>query len=435
MSDIRDSIAPQAGKQDAKPAPEALRGALNIDEARSIVNSRVDELDLSLHNEINKLLHNNPETAYKEFIAHESITNYLEKQGFAVKRNTYGLETSFEAEFGSGGRQVVVCAEYDALPDIGHACGHNLIATSSIAAFLGAARALSDLKIPGRLRILGTPAEEGGGGKAKLIDAGAFNPPEDIAAAIMAHPTAAHQGGSGDGSSGLAGFKLIASHKFRVEFRGKPAHAAGEPWKGLNALDAAVAAYSNVALLRQQIQSDERIHGVIEVGGTVPNVITDYTRMNWNVRSPTIDRADALLRRVKACLEAGAAATGCEINYIVAPTYMNLRANDTLCKAYVEDMASIGETIQLHQAKPFNASTDMGNVSHLVPSFHGAFVIPTSPDVAGHHPEFAAAAATDEAHAAALKCAKGMAMLAVRVLTDDLIANRARKDFMTPDES
>ncbi|WQF84138.1 Putative peptidase M20, xaa-Arg dipeptidase, bacterial exopeptidase dimerization [Colletotrichum destructivum] len=435
MSDVRVSIAAPADEHDSKPASEAWRGALNIDEARSIVNSHVDELDLSLHNEINKVLHNNPETAYKEFIAHETITNYLEKQGFAVKRNTYGLETSFEAEVGSGGRQVVVCAEYDALPDIGHACGHNLIATSSIAAFLGAARALSDLKIPGRLRILGTPAEEGGGGKAKLIDAGAFNPPEDIAAAIMAHPTAAHQGGSGDGSSGLAGFKLIASHKFRVEFRGKPAHAAGEPWKGLNALDAAVAAYSNVALLRQQIQSDERIHGVIEVGGTVPNVITDYTRMNWNVRSPTIDRADALLQRVKACLEAGAAATGCEINYILAPTYMNLRANDTLCKAYVEDMASIGETIQLHQAKPFNASTDMGNVSHLVPSFHGAFVIPTLPDVAGHHPEFAAAAATDEAHAAALKSAKGMAMLAIRVLTDDLIANGARKDFTTPDES
>ncbi|WDK08729.1 metal-dependent amidase aminoacylase carboxypeptidase [Colletotrichum graminicola] len=156
--------------------------------------------------------------------------------------------------------------------------------------------------------------------------------------------------------------------------------------------------------------------------------------MNWNVRSPTIDRADALLIRVKACLEAGAAATGCDINYIVSPTYMNLRANDTLCKTYVEDMAAIGETIRIHQDKPFNASTDMGNVSHLVPSFHGAFVIPTSPDVAGHNPKFAAAAATDEAHTAAIKCAKGMAMLAVRVLTNGAIAQKARKDFATPDK-
>ncbi|KZL67286.1 hypothetical protein CT0861_10288 [Colletotrichum tofieldiae] len=434
MSIIQIPVTAPADEQIAKQAPEASQGNFDVETARSIVNSRLDELNLSLHNEINKVLHANPETAYKEFFAHKTITKYLEKQGFAVKKHAYGLETSFEAEIGSGGRQVVVCAEYDALPEIGHACGHNLIATSSIAAFLGAAQALSSLNIPGRLRILGTPAEEGGGGKAKLIDAGAFSPPEDIAAAIMAHPTAAHQGGSGNGSSGLAGFKLIASHKFRVEFRGRPAHAAGEPWKGLNALDAAVAAYNNVALLRQQIQSDERIHGVIEVGGTVPNVITDYTRLNWNVRSPTIDRADALLKRVKACLEAGASATGCNISYIVAPTYMNLRANDTLCKVYVEDMAAIGETIQIHQAKPFNASTDMGNVSHLVPSFHGAFVIPTSPDVAGHNPKFAAAAATDEAHTAAIKCAKGMAMLAIRVLTDDLIAEGAKKDFITPDE-
>ncbi|GKT57970.1 hypothetical protein ColTof4_09950 [Colletotrichum tofieldiae] len=317
MSIIQIPVTAPADEQIAKQAPEASQGNFDVETARSIVNSRLDELNLSLHNEINKVLHANPETAYKEFFAHKTITKYLEKQGFAVKKHAYGLETSFEAEIGSGGRQVVVCAEYDALPEIGHACGHNLIATSSIAAFLGAAQALSSLNIPGRLRILGTPAEEGGGGKAKLIDAGAFSPPEDIAAAIMAHPTAAHQGGSGNGSSGLAGFKLIASHKFRVEFRGRPAHAAGEPWKGLNALDAAVAAYNNVALLRQQIQSDERIHGVIEVGGTVPNVITDYTRLNWNVRSPTIDRADALLKRVKACLEAGASATGCNISYIV----------------------------------------------------------------------------------------------------------------------
>ncbi|UQC73364.1 metal-dependent amidase/aminoacylase/carboxypeptidase [Colletotrichum lupini] len=436
MSIIQTPVAANAAgeQQSANPGPKRVQGAFDFEQARKIINAHLDDLDSSLHNDVNKQLHANPETAYKEFFAHDTLTAYLEKQGFSVKKHTYGLETSFEAEIGSGGRQVVVCAEYDALPDIGHACGHNLIATSSIAAFLGAARTLVDLKIPGRLRILGTPAEEGGGGKAKLIDAGAFNPPEDIAAAIMAHPTAAHQGGSGDGSSGLAGFKLIASHKFRVEFRGKPAHAAGEPWKGLNALDAAVAAYNNVALLRQQIQSDERVHGVIEVGGTVPNVITDYTRMNWNVRSPTIERADALLNRVKACLEAGAAATGCEINYIVAPTYMNLRANNTLCKTYVEDMAAIGQTIQLHQAKPFNASTDMGNVSYHVPSFHGAFVIPTSPDVAGHNPKFAAAAATDEAHKAALMCAKGMAMLAVRVLVDDDIASQARADFGSPDE-
>ncbi|KAG7047239.1 metal-dependent amidase/aminoacylase/carboxypeptidase [Colletotrichum scovillei] len=415
----------------ANPGPKPVQGAFDFEQARKIINAHLDDLDSSLHNDINKQLHANPETAYKEFFAHDTLTAYLEKQGFSVKKHTYGLETSFEAEIGSGGRQVVICAEYDALPDIGHACGHNLIATSSIAAFLGAARALVDLRIPGRLRILGTPAEEGGGGKAKLIDAGAFNPAEDISQRplwrIQLQLTRAVVEMVPQDWQALSSLQAIS---FALNSVGSPLMQQ----KGLNALDAAVAAYSNVALLRQQIQSDERVHGVIEVGGTVPNVITDYTRMNWNVRSPTIERADALLNRVKACLEAGAAATGCEINYIVAPTYMNLRANNTLCKTYVEDMAAIGQTIQLHQAKPFNASTDMGNVSYHVPSFHGAFVIPTSPDVAGHNPKFAAAAATDEAHKAALTCAKGMAMLAVRVLVDDDIASRARADFGSPDE-
>ncbi|KAH7133804.1 metal-dependent amidase/aminoacylase/carboxypeptidase [Dactylonectria macrodidyma] len=405
-----------------------------VDAARVIVGDTIDQLSPSLHNDINKFLHANPETAYQEVQAHDTLTSYLEKQGFEVKKKTYGLDTSFEAEIGEGGRLVVFCAEYDALPGIGHACGHNLIATSSLAAFLGAARAITELKIPGRLRILGTPAEEGGGGKSKLIDVGAFNPPEDVAAAIMAHPIAAHQIGADGETSGLAGFKLIASHKLRVEFRGKTAHAAGEPWNGVNALDAAVAAYNNVALLRQQIQPDERIHGVIEAGGTVPNVITEYTRMNWNIRSPTMKRCNDLLRRVKACFEAGAAATGCSINYIPSPTYMNLRVNETLCKTYVNEMASIGQKVMLRQTKNFNASTDMGNVSHLVPSFHGAFAIPASADISAHNPGFAAAAGTDEAHAAAITCARGMATLAIRVLVEDGTASGARGDFEREDE-
>lgn len=291
----------------------------NTEQARELINARIDQLSPELRDKVNKPLHENPETAFKEFFAHKTLTAYLESLGFKVKRSTYGLETSFEATTGQGGRQVVFCAEYDALPEIGHACGHNLIATSSFGAFLGLAHAMSTLQLPGRLRLLGTPAEEGAGGKAKLIDAGAFNPTQDIAAAIMAHPTSQQLL---DGKSpfpsdfaGLAGFKTLASHKFRVEFRGKTAHAAAHPWKGVNALDAAVSAYQNAAMLRQQIQPDERIHAVFEVGGSAQNIITDYTRMSWNVRSPTIARADRLLERVKNCIEAGAKAAGCEVSY------------------------------------------------------------------------------------------------------------------------
>jgi amidohydrolase len=283
----------------------------DIDTARATIYGAIDEIAVELR-ELNRHIHSNPELAYKEFIAHDTLTAFLQSRGFVVQKHVYGLDTSFDAQCGSGGRLVVYCAEYDALPKIGHACGHNLIATSSVAAFVGLAVAVQKLGIPGRVRILGTPAEEGGGGKVKLLEAGAFK--DDIAAAIMAHPFPLHQ--YPHGHTGLAGAKFIASHKLRVEFSGKSAHAGGEPWNGVNALDAAVSAYASISMLRQQIQPDDRIHGVIEEGGTVPNVIPEYTRMNFYIRSPTMRRCDALLARVKQCFEAAALASGCKLNYI-----------------------------------------------------------------------------------------------------------------------
>jgi amidohydrolase len=299
--------------KDASHITSPLIMSTDWGKVQDLVNSHIDQKSTELL-EINQALHNKPELAFEEFHAHDSISDFLEKQGFAVRRKAYGIDTSFEATIGSGGRLVIVCAEYDALPEIGHACGHNLIATSSMAAFLGAAHALKTLGIKGRLRILGTPGEEGHNGKGKLIRAGAFSPPEDVAASVMAHPITRHGIG---GVDGLAALDLIASHKFRVEFRGKSAHAAGEPWNGTNALDAAVAAYNNVSMLRQQIRPEERVHGVVEVGGTVPNVIPDYTRMNWYVRAPTTEQGEKLQTRVHACIDAAAAATGCAHNYIV----------------------------------------------------------------------------------------------------------------------
>ncbi|KAL6250692.1 hypothetical protein RBB50_002995 [Rhinocladiella similis] len=380
---------------------------------------------------LNKSIHEHPETAYQEFFAVETISSFLQGKGFKVDKGAYGLETSFTAEVGSGNPLVIICVEYDALPNIGHACGHNLIMTSSIAAFLGAVKALQTCGFSGRIRLLGTPAEEGGGGKAKLIEAGAFK--EHVAAAIMAHPFAAHQFKSE--YTGLAGLKLIASHKFRVEFRGKPAHAAGEPWNGVNALDAAVAAYNSVSMLRQQMKPDERVHGVIEDGGTVPNVIPAYTRMNWYVRGPTVKRADALLERVQGCCKAAALASGCEVKFLPSPTYKDLRVNLPLCQQYADDMGRLGEKILVKYDESYTASTDMGNVSYEVPSFHGAFPIPTDPGVSQHHPRFAAHAGTDEAHKVAVTCGKGLAMLAIRVLTNPKLVQEARKDFeLMPEE-
>ncbi|CAH0020534.1 unnamed protein product [Clonostachys rhizophaga] len=403
---------------------------INYIQVRALVNDHLHELSGVLRSRVNAPLHANPELGYQEHFAHDTITTFLGElqPKVEISKKTYGLETSFEARFGSGGRLVIFCAEYDALPGIGHACGHNLIATSSVAAFLATAHALAQLQIPGRVRLLGTPAEEGGGGKAKLIDAGAFDPPEDVAAAIMAHPVGAHQILAKDDEVGLAAPILVANHKFQVEFHGKTAHAGGEPWEGRNALDAAVSAYNNVALLKKQTRPDDNIHGIIEDGGVAPAIIPGYTRMSWAVRSPTSERSELLAARVKKCMEAGALASGCTVNYIDSPTYQDLRANNTLCQAYVEEMACFGNNVFLKQRMEFPASTDMGNVSYHVPSFHGTFVASTL-GVPIHSPKFTAEAATDEAHAAAIECGKGMAMLALRVLADDQVATGAREDF------
>ncbi|KAK7414921.1 hypothetical protein QQX98_006246 [Neonectria punicea] len=380
---------------------------------------------------VNQKLHDNPELAYKEVTAHDTITAFLEEQGYTVTRHAYGIDTSFEAEYGAGGRLVIFCAEYDALPDIGHACGHNLIATSSLAGFVALAETVKTLGVKGRVRILGTPAEEGGAGKVKLLEAGAFK--GDVTAAIMMHPTANHH--FPPGFTALAGVKFVASLKLRVEFHGRPAHAGGEPWKGLNALDAAVAAYTSISMLRQQLRPDERIHGVIEDGGTVPNVIPEYSRVNYYIRSPTLKRGEELLARVKSCFEAAATATGCTLNYIHTPTYMDLRINNTLSREFTQAMTLMGGKVIPRSEEPFTFSTDMGNVSYAVPTFHGAFGIPAPKDAMPHQPRFAEASGTDAAHEVAISCAKGMALLGWRVLTDDEVAQSAVTDFNEKESS
>ncbi|KAK2606808.1 hypothetical protein N8I77_005534 [Diaporthe amygdali] len=287
--------------------------------ARAIISSTLDSLNDDLRN-LNQAIHSHPEICYEEVYAHDTITAFLEAHGFTVTRHAYGLATSFSAEAGSGGRLVVFCAEYDALPGIGHGCGHNLIATASVAAFAGAAKALLDLGVAGRVRLLGTPAEEGGGGKAQLIKAGAFptvqaggDENEGVWAAVMSH--ALPLGQIKEGWSGTAGFRSTASQRLKVEFHGRNAHAGQEPWNGVNALDAAVGAYTTISMLRQQIRPEERVQGVIEDGGRVPNIIPDYTRMAWAVRSPDVSGVDALFERVKNCCRASALASGCTVDF------------------------------------------------------------------------------------------------------------------------
>ena len=239
----------------------------------------------------------------------------MEYLGYRVTRHAYGIDTSFEVEYGRGGRVVVFNAEYDALPGIGHACGHNLIATSAIASFIATAEALRENDIMGRVRLLGTPAEESGGGKIKLINAGAYR---DVDACIMSHPGPANPLGTGvqKSSDGVAATKSLARKKVNVTFKGKNAHAGLNPWDGTNALDAVVSSYVNISLLRQQVPPAARIHGVIRDGGAEPNLIPDVASLEYFIRDASAGGADDIAKRVTACFEAGAAATGCAVECV-----------------------------------------------------------------------------------------------------------------------
>lgn len=238
--------------------------------------------------------------------------------GYEVRRKTYGLETSFEIEYkhGDGGKIVVFNAEYDALPGVGHACGHNLIATASISAFAATVETMK-AKFPEHqgytIRLLGTPAEEGGGGKLKLLDAGAY---KDVDACLMVHPvTLGHNDGSVQGTqiAGPEGF--LANNKIRVRYSGTTAHAAGAPWEGVNALDAVVSAYVNISMLRQQILPTQRVHGIISDGGYRPNVIPNTATLEYYIRSPDSKSLKVLTDKVLNCFEGAAKATGCKVDY------------------------------------------------------------------------------------------------------------------------
>lgn len=259
--------------------------------------------------DVDEKIHDNPEVGFEEFQAHDSITQFCRDLGYKVTPHAFGVETSFLVEYGEGGRVVAFNAEYDALPDIGHACGHNLIATSSLGAFLGVAAALRESGRPGRARLIGTPAEEGGGGKLPIIEAGGY---DDVDACLMVHPgpDRIFEGAQ----TGAAYGTTLANVKFRAHFTGKSAHAAMAPWQGVNALDAVCLSYNGVSMLRQQIKPYERIHGIIAEGGTRPNVITARASLEFYCRSATFDEAEALKDRVVSCLDGAATATACTLS-------------------------------------------------------------------------------------------------------------------------
>lgn len=362
--------------------------------------------------DLSRRLHAHPELAFAERYAHDQCATLLERAGHEVARGAHGLDTAFAMRAGAGGPTVAVLCEYDALPRIGHACGHNIIAAAGLGAALAAAEVAGELG--GRLLALGTPGEEGGGGKVLLADRGAF---DDVDAALMVHPAGAE----------LTRMNAIAVQQLEVSYEGVASHAAAAPERGRNALDAAVLGYVNCAALRQHIRSDERIHGIFTEAGEAANFVPDRARAHWFVRSPTLDQLAALVERVVACLEAGAHAAGvrCEITTPV-PVYADMIDSEPLLEAYVANAARIGR----HSADPgpadaVVASTDMGNVSQLVPSIHPMVAV-APPDVAIHTEAFAEHARSTAGDRAVLDGAKMLAMTVADFWADaDLRARTA----------
>ena len=334
--------------------------------------------------------------------AHEALAGYLEGAGFEVERGAHGLETSFRAASGSGGPVVAALCEYDALPEIGHACGHNLIAIAGVAIGLGVRAALREAEVGGTVLVLGAPAEErGGGGKIRLIEAGAF---EGVDAAVMLHP------GMGDEVRPSS----LAHRGLTVEFLGQASHAAGAPWRGVNALDAMVLGFAALGLLRQQIEPSHRVHGVITHGGDSPNIIPERTEARLLVRAPTREQVDVLRERVLSCFSGAAQQTGCELEATWSDSpYENLRQSPQLADAYRESFDALGGTIRPGRG---GGSTDMGNVTQVLPGLHPHYRIPAS---SGNHTRgFTEAAATPEAHEATIRAAKALALASLRAYED-----------------
>ena len=366
-------------------------------------------------NQLSDSIWKQPELCYKEHKAHDLLTGFLEGKGFSVERSYTGLETAFRATFGSGRPNVCVICEYDALPEIGHACGHNLIAEAGVAAGLGLKAALECSNAPkGRLTVMGTPAEEGGGGKVRLIENGAF---DDVDISMMVHPSNYY----------ILAPTSLALANLEVTYKGKAAHAAAFPWEGVNALDAAVMAYTSISVLRQQMKPTWRVHGVITNGGAKPNIIPEVASLSYYVRTPQKAELDALVEKVKSCFEAAAMATGCGVEFSEEiPQYNDLVSNETLVKLFGENLEELGSVAPVKG--PIGGSTDMGNVSQKVPSIQPKFFIGSGKE-AQHTREFARESNTPEAHKETLVVGKAMAHTCIDVLTTDGLLETIRSDF------
>lgn len=389
---------------------------MSVSSAKAKIGAAVDALADELE-QLSHRIHDNPELRFQEEKAHGWLTEFLEKHGAQVERRL-GLPTAFRATV-SGERHgptIAIMAEYDALPGLGHACGHNVIAASGAGAGAALARAFGTLPFPGRVQVIGTPAEEGGAGKVRLMEAGVF---AGVDAALMIH-----------GRCGTQVWRpSLGIIKVKVEFFGKAAHASSWPWRGVNALNAVIQLFNSLDAMRQQLHADARVHGIITKGGEQPNIIPEYTCAEFYLRAITKEYCHELVRRFRACAEGAAFATGCRVEVTPDPVvHEPLKPNGTLARLFQRNLELIGFSIDSGEDEAGYGSTDCGNVSHALPTIHPYIRI--SPDnVPGHSREFAEWARSPMARAGIVAAAKALAMTALDLLASPDALRAAKEDF------
>ncbi len=390
-----------------------VKKALAKDELKAEVNKQVEFhrhelIELSLR------IHANPELGFKEEKASAWLTSYLEKNGFQVEKGTGGLPTSFKAVYSKGKPVIALLAEYDALPEVGHACGHNIIAASAVGAGV-ASRCIVD-NYGGTVAVFGTPAEELFGGKVTMLQAGAF---DGLDVAMIVHP----------GVRNMATTEALACISLEIEFIGKAAHAAAHPEQGINALEAVVLAFNAVNSLRQHIKDKARIHGIITSGGEAANIVPAYSSAKLLVRASDNAYLDELKQKVLNCFSGASLATGARLDYkwgeiIYAPMNNNL----FLAQLFSQNLKSLGRKIEPFEPRFGFGSTDMGNVSQVIPAIHPSVAI-ASPGISLHSTDFALAAASEAGHKGLLDAAKVLAMTVVDLLSEPETLAKVKDEF------
>jgi amidohydrolase len=386
---------------------------LDIDRLKTAIAKKIDSLSPQL-GELSRKIHDNPEIAMQERRAAAWLVDFLQENGFTVVKGVAGMPTAFRGIYGKGKPAIAFLAEYDALPKIGHGCGHNLIATSAVAAGVAAKLAVDEFR--GSIVVYGTPAEETDAGKAIMAEKGVF---DELDAAMITHP----------GGGNRVVLNALACQTLDVEFFGKAAHAAADPELGINALEAMILSYNAIDALRQHIKEKARIHGIITDGGEAPNIVPAHTAATFLVRAQDDEYLDVLKERVISCFVGAAAATGAKLKYRWADVrYASMLNNITLAKLFRKNMQSLGRSIPLGEADRWSGSSDVGNVSQLVPTIQPMVAIAPL-DVLIHSIEFAEVAATKEALNIILDAAKAMAMTAADLLANPETLASVRAEF------